>query len=371
MEEFANRMKQGTLYRLFKRYEKYMPILFFIGGFIFDSLTLGRIDRLYDMTMLWLYMLLLTATLYAYNLADDGRWKDHFLERAEPYFPLIIQFFFGGLSSAFVIYFSRSVSLSKTASFFVILLVLFLANEFLKSRISNKYLQFSIYFFVQFTFLAVMLPVLLSEMNTAIFIISGILSLSSTLIFISAIYGISPSTQKEISLRKISFLIVLIYIAMNAFYYFNLIPPVPLALQNGMVAHRVEVIDNRYHVTYEKDHPLIFWRDHRIKYIHQPGDPVYIFSAVFAPTDLKKSIIHQWQFYSPEKMEWEIVDNIGYSITGGRDRGYRGYTYKSNVWEGKWRVKVITEDEFILGVIDFEIINEGELRPGRLITRSF
>lgn len=371
MKELSRRVKQGKPYRLFKRYEKYMPFLFFIGGFIFDSLTLDRIDQLFDMLTLWVYMGLLTATLYAYNLADDGRWNDHILKRVEPYFPHIIQFFFGGLSSAFVIYFARSVSLSRASAFFVILIVLFVANEFLQSRISNKYLQFGLYFFIQFTFLAVMIPVILSEMNTAVFIISGILSLSSTLIFISAIYGISPSTQREISLRKISLMIVLIFASMNAFYFFNLVPPVPLALQNGLVAHHVAVIDNRYHVTYEKDHPLIFWRDHRIKYIHQPGDPVYIFSAVFAPTDLKKSIIHQWQFYDPEKAAWEVVDNIGYRITGGRDSGYRGYTYKSNVWEGKWRVKVITEDELILGVIDFEIVTDGRLKPGRLVQKKF
>lgn len=346
-------------------------MLFFIGGFIFDSLTLGRIDRLYDMTILWVYMLLLTFTLYAYNRADDGKWEGHFLERAEPYFPLIIQFFFGGLSSAFVIYFSRSVSLSKAASFFFILIVLFLANELLKSRISNKYLQFSLYFFVQFTFLSVMIPVLVSQMNTGIFIISGIISLASTLIFVAIIYGISPSTQAEVSLRKLVVIISLIYIALNTFYYLNLIPPVPLALKEGIVAHQVKIDQNRYEVTYEKENPMIFWRDHRKQYIHTPGEPVYVFSSVFAPTNLETSVIHQWQYYSPEKEKWEIIENIGFQITGGRDMGYRGYTFKTNVWDGKWKVEVITEDELILGVINFEIISNPERQPLRLTRETF
>ena len=132
------------------KHQKYAPLLFFICGFIFDSMTLRRIDRLYDLVVLCLHMTSLTVVLYLYNLADDGKWRNTFLERFQLYFPLAIQFFFGALSSAFVIYFSRSVSMSKTIFFFVILVALLIANEFLKKRISNKYLQFSVYFFVSF-----------------------------------------------------------------------------------------------------------------------------------------------------------------------------------------------------------------------------
>lgn len=58
-------------------------------------------------------------------------------------------------------------------------------------------------------------------------------------------------------------------------------------------------------------------------------------------------------------------------ISGGRDDGYRGYTYKSNLKEGKWQVDVITEEELILGVIDFEIVIDSTLQPKRLTERRF
>ncbi len=61
--------------------------------------------------------------------------------------------------------------------------------------------------------------------------------------------------------------------------------------------------------------------------------------------------------------EWEIVEDIGYDIAGGRDDGYRGYTFKQNVKEGLWKVEVITEEELILGVINFEIISSNTLPP--------
>ncbi len=132
--------------RFFRRHKKYAPIVFFIGGFIWDSLTLGRIDGWYSNTVLLTYLLLLTICLYIFNLTDDGRWENTFLEPYEEYAPLAIQFFLGGLSSAYVIFFFQSVTLTKTLVFFLILLVLLFSNELLKHRISNKYLQFGAYF---------------------------------------------------------------------------------------------------------------------------------------------------------------------------------------------------------------------------------
>jgi hypothetical protein len=313
----------------------------------------------------------LSITLFLYNLSDDGAWKNTFLDRFKDYFPLAIQFFFGGLSSAYVIYFSRSVSLSKTASFFVILVALFLANEFLKKRISNKYLQFSIYFFISFTFFTFMIPVFVKAMNPTIFLISGAISLTCTLLLITFIYAKSPSTREEIKLGKLLSIILAIYVTINGFYYFKLIPPVPLALQVGIVAHDVTTTKDAYLVTYERQEDLIFWRDYNSKFIHQPNEPVYVFSSVFAPTALQKSIIHRWKWYNESINEWVTVDNISYNITGGRNNGYRGYTYKNNIKPGLWSVEVLTEEELLLGVIDFEIITDSNLTPQRLTQHKF
>lgn len=371
MKRTLVRFRNSAFRRFIRKHQKYAPLLFFIGGFIFDSLTLGRVDRLYDLIVLCLHMTSLTITLYLFNRADDGKWKGTFLERFEEYFPLAIQFFFGGLSSAYVIYFSRSVSMTKTVSFFVILVILLLANELLKKRISNKYLQFSVYFFICFTFFTFMIPVFIKQMNTTIFLISGAISFVLTLLLISIIYGISPSTRKEIHLGKLTAIIVGIYALINSFYFLRLIPPVPLALNDGMVAHKVEHRDNTYYVTYETDEWYVFWRKHRIEYIHQPGDDVYVFSSIFAPTSLEKSIFHRWKWFNTRTDNWELVESLGYKITGGRDGGYRGYTYKSNLWDGQWKVEVLTEEEHVLGIIDFEIITNEFLEPKGLIEKKF
>lgn len=313
----------------------------------------------------------LTITLYLYNLVDDGKWTHTFLERYQEYFPLAIQFFFGALSSAYVIYFSRSVSLSKTVSFFIILLALLIANEFLKKRISNKYLQFGVYYFISFTFFTFMIPVFLTEMNTSIFLISGLVSLGCTIGLIIFIFSSSPSTRREIHFGKLLGLILSIYGIINAFYFLKLIPPVPLALDTGIVAHTVQVENGHYVVAYERDDSYVFWRDHRTEFIYQQDENVYVFSSIFAPTALKKNIIHRWQWYNEAKKQWDLVEDIGYEITGGRDDGYRGYTYKNNVKRGKWKVEVMTNDELVLGVIDFEIVIDASYEPKRLTKRKF
>ena len=371
MKRTLVKFRKSKFRKFIQKHEKYLPIVFFIGGFIFDSLTLGRIDRLYDTIVLCLHMTGLSMTVYLYNISEDGKLRFNFLERYKVYLPLAIQFFFGALSSAYVVYFSRSVSLSKTASFFVILVALLFANEILKKRISNKYLQLSVYFFISYVFFAFMIPVFLKEMNTTIFIISGGVSLVVSIFLSTLIYIVSPSTRAEIHLGKLIGLILTIYALVNLFYYLRLIPPVPLALQNGIIAHDITLVDNTYKVTYERKKWYVFWREHKSKFSYQSDESVYIFTSIFAPTDLDQSILHRWSWYNESTKEWELVEDIGYDITGGRDDGYRGYTFKNNVKQGEWRVEVLTNEELVLGVIDFEIVIDSPLHPNKLSVKKF
>jgi len=371
MKRILTEFKNSKFHNFIKKHQKYIPIIFFVSGFTFDSLTLGRIDRLYDLIVLSLHMTSLTLTIYLYNLAEDNKWKNTFIEPFQKYFPLAIQFFLGALSSAYVIYYSRSVSLSKTIAFFIILVALLIANEFLKKRISNKYLQFSAYFFVSFTFCTFIIPVLIKVMNTNVFIFSGLVSLILTLALIISLYYLSPSTRAEIRLIKIIGIVFSMYATINLFYFFNLIPPVPLALENAIVAHDIKQKNGKYFVTYETDEWYIFWRSHRLKFIYTPNEKVYLFTSIFAPTDIKKSIFHRWKWYNKNTRKWNFVEDIGYDITGGRDNGYRGYTFKNNIKQGLWKVEVITDEELILGVIDFEIIINPYLQPKGIINKKF
>lgn len=216
-----------------------------------------------------------------------------------------------------------------------------------------------------------MIPVFIKELNTDIFILSGIVSLACTLTLIIIIYRSSSSTRTEIHKGKLILMVSIIYSSISLFYFFKLIPPVPLALNSGIVAHDIQLENGKYIVSYETDEWYVFWRDHSLEYIHEPNEKIYVFSSIFAPTALEKTIFHRWKWYNNQTENWELMEDIGYDITGGRDGGYRGYTYKQNLKLGIWKVEVLTEEELVLGVVDFEIIVDPTRQPKGIVQKKF
>jgi hypothetical protein len=343
----------SSLKAFYYRYEKILPAVYFVIGFTWDSLTLERIDQFYSTFVVSSYIIWLMVSLYIFNLSADGQWENTFLEKYEHYAPFAVQFFFGSSVSAYIVFFFRSVSFSRTIIFFLLLIFLYIANELFKHRISNKYLQFGAFFFITFTYFEFTIPVFTGIMSTFIFIIAGFVALGLTLIFVTIIYRKSPSTRREISLTKLSVVIICLYALINGCYYFNFIPPVPLALKSGVMAYDIQKTGGSYLVTYDPDKSYKIWRNYNHQMSYIPGDTIFAYTSIFAPTDLKKSVANRWEWYNPKTDEWETSDVIGYKVTGGRNGGYRGYTYKTNLHPGRWRVDVITKGGLILGTMDF------------------
>lgn len=126
-----------------------------------------------------------------------------------------------------------------------------------------------------------------------------------------------------------------------------------------------------YLVTYDPDKTYKFWRtyNHYVKY--KPGDTIFAFTSIFAPTDLKKAVAHRWMWYNPNNHRWETSDVISYKVTGGRGKGYRGYTYKTNLHPGKWKVEVITKGGSILGTMKFTLKEDPDWSNNHLIQKKF
>lgn len=82
---------------------------------------------------------------------------------------------------------------------------------------------------------------------------------------------------------------------------------------------------------------------------------MFCFASVFAPTRLEEPITHHWQHWKSDQDEWTTTDRMTYRIYGGRDGGYRGYTFKKNIHPGDWRVDVINEDDQLLGRLNFSV----------------
>lgn len=343
----------------YSKYGRFAPIVFFFGGFAWDNLTLTRIDRVSDNLILFAYLSLLGGLIVLVNLIESGNVRKPFLLRFYDWYPLGIQFLFGGLLSSYVVFYFKSASLSKTAIFVVILAILLVANEFLENRLKNLYLQISLYFFVSFSFFIFAVPVAVKKMSTFTFVSGGILSLLASLGLLFFIFKKSGFVNRQIFVRA-SVLTGILFVLLNLFYWQNWIPPVPLSLKEGAIYHQVVRQGDFYRLKFEKPHWYQCWRNSDDPFRYAEGDTVFCFTAVFAPTMLKKDIFHVWQKYSPVEGEWLQTDRLSHEVTGGRQGGYRGYTYKRNISPGKWRVDVVTEENLILGTIKFEIEKSAE-----------
>ncbi len=137
-----------------------------------------------------------------------------------------------------------------------------------------------------------------------------------------------------------------VFVLMNIFYFFNLIPPIPLALKESGVYQNVTKQSQGYTLT-DFSHRFSF-RNFKKEYNVAPGSPVYFYSSVFAPIKFEQGILHEWQKRNT-KGEWITVSSVAFPIFGGNDLGYRGYTISQQITKGEWRVLVKTDGGQVLG----------------------
>ena len=348
----------------------FLPVVFFFAGVTYDTVTLTRIDRLLDNLILLLYLMVLGVLIVLKGRTDLQKIHGepvttgkaaHVLDRAEPYYPMGIQFLLGGLFSAYTIFYSQSASLTTTAVFFGVLVLLLVGNEFLHDRLSSLKLLISLYALVAFCFFTFFLPVLTGIMNWIMVVLGAVLSLALALRVLELVYQ-GQTSRARMELVKAGGPAVAVVAVLIAFYFLNWIPPVPLSLKLGGIYHQVEKVDGLYHLTFEK--PAWYQVMKRSDNPFHGDGPAYCFTAVFAPVDLKTIIYHRWQYrvVTPgrsSKGDFSTTDRIPIRISGGREGGYRGYTIKQHVPPGEWRVDVETEDGRVIGRVLFRVEGAG------------
>ncbi|MBS0166541.1 MAG: DUF2914 domain-containing protein [Nitrospira sp.] len=348
----------------------FMPAVFFLSGVIYDTVTLTRIDRLQDNLILLLYLALLGALIVLTGrvgmasppdpeqLAASSPFMRWVLER-RPYYPMASQFLLGSLFSAYTIFYSRSATFSGTAVFFALLIMLLVANEFLRDRLSNIRLLICLYAVVCFAFFTFFLPVITGYMNAAIFTVGAILSVVVILRVAQLIYRDHPDRSREEGIGVTVPAAALIGVLVG-FYFLNWIPPVPLSLKFGGIYHDVKRPGDQFELAFEKRW-YEFWK--RSDTMFPSNTPIYCFTAVFAPVDLNTTIYHHWYYRSNSSRSFTHADRIPLKISGGREGGYRAYSFKQRLDPGDWRVDVEAEDGRILGRVSVSVLEQGETQP--------
>jgi hypothetical protein len=345
----------------YRRHERYSGIALFGAGFLWDSLTLTRIDNLLDNALLLSYLAVAGILIVLILRSRAGIPLPGPAAKLRPCFPWVLQFLFGGLFSSYVIFYFKSASFTRTQIFFLILVALWIGNEFLHDRLEDGRLLAVLYTFCLLSFFAFFLPVVLAAVNGAIFALAGVLSLGVSLAVFSLGLG-RAGVPRRLALRPVLPWIGLTLLAVNLLYLASLIPPVPLALKSAGIYHHVARAPGGYEVKHVPGPPWRFWKKWDDPFYLAPGESAYCYTAIFAPPKFRVPISHVWS-RAAEGGGWVQTDRIRFEIRGGRERGFRGYTRKQGITPGRWRVEVETESGQTLGRIDFTVEASPPSRP--------
>ena len=348
---------------------RFYPLAAFCGGFLWDALTIGQRVKVTDFWRLGAFLLgaaLLTLWLARRERlelqrpqASKGlRSRARGLAWQAPY--LLLQFFFGGIFSAlFILYFKSSGHLGTwlTAAFLGALLV---GNEFAGERYGRRFtLTWTLFALNAILLCNFVLPHAVGSLHPAWFPVSTAVGV----LLAQALWWLAPGRPGRI-LPAWGVAGALLLAGS-----FDMIAPVPLVKRELAVGHNFVQAGSRYAMDVEQAAPWQFWRDQSLVAHVAEGDRLYGVSAVFAPLGMAAALEHRWESRQADAT-WRVVYRGRFQSTGGREKGFRGYSWVLNPAPGDWRFIVATQDGRTIGIFSFAV-ERGAAAPETLANKEF
>ncbi len=346
----------------------------FILGFITDLFFLNKIDSLVDNLILLFYLTIATISLFILYAGSNERAGEYFSFLTRRYIPPIMQYSFGGLLSGMLIFYGRSGDWIANAPFLILIIVVIVANETLDKYHHNgqgvwKFIyNLTLYFTGLFSYMVLLVPVILGEMGDYVFFTSGLIALFLVFLLLKFLRKIA-SDVGFIKSKLVTVSIIIVYLFFNTLYLMNLIPPIPLSLVELTVASSVNRLSNGdYQVLVEKEPWYKKINPLSLPVVHPVNNEVACFARIYAPTQLKTKIFHRWE-YKDKFGNWQEYFRLGYIITHSKRGSFRGYTELQNFFPGLWRCSVETKRGQVLGREVFRIETEGKTNDLQIIIK--
>jgi Protein of unknown function (DUF2914) len=347
--------------------KKHWLTIAFVLGFITDYILLNRIDDTFDNLLLLFYVVLATVSillLYVGIAEKMGSRPSAFVRKVAP---LLMQYSFGGLFSGMLIFYSRSGALLASWPFLLLFIAAIYGNETVRNRGQQLVFNILAYFVGLFSYLVMVVPVFLGRMGPEIFVASGLLALVIVYMLVQLLSKIIPNYM-AMQTKPIVFMVFGLFVGLNTLYFTNVIPPIPLSLQEIAIVHSVVKFgDSGYQLTYE---PVPWYRfDKKINATFHPSETnsIACFTRVFAPSKIDVDIVHVWDYKNADG-NWVEYFRKSYPITGKAVNGYRGWTQITVGQDGEWRCSVETNRGQVLGRTVFLI--DSSVPPKQLVTKQ-
>ena len=351
-----------------KSLRRYFPVIAFFAGFIWDALTIGQRVRTIDFWRLGIFLggaaiLIIYLSRLSVQpqpaVADPQERLQHRLAGLTRLLPfLLLQFFFGGIFSAlFILYFK---SAGHVASWLgaAILGGLLIGNEFLRDRYARQLsLTWAMFALNAILLVNFALPYALGSLDGRWFYVS---TLGGALLT-HALWRFGAARHGRIVVAWGLAGVLLLA------WQLDMIAPVPLVRKDLAIGQGFTQQSGQYVLQVESAPAWQFWREQSKKVHLAEGQPLYAVSAVFAPRGIAAQLEHRWEYRN--EAGWQLRYRNQFQVSGGREGGFRGYSWVSNPQPGAWRVIVATPDGRTVAVQSFSVVRGDPAEAGVSLRR--
>ncbi len=350
----------------YKQYLKHTTTVLFIFGFVTDMLLLPDVNNSLTKYIGLGYILGVAALIafrewvVARNTADERERK------LFSFSSFGIAYLSGAALSFVFVYALRSAALSVSWPLFLILLLCMVANEAFATHTYRFTIDIMVLFIAVVFYVLFNAPFIVNTQNETVFYVSILAAIGVSLLYVFSISSISETSEEETP--RMYSLAVGIPMFIGMLYFLNMIPGVPLSLTEGGVYHNVKRLDTGEYLVEEEENKKVFASIRtKVHTISDNQSDVFFLSAVRAPQKMTAPITHVWEYYDENKNKWITSTIVPFTLSGGREDGYRAYSHKENIFEGLWRVTVKVDEKRIVGRFKF-YIEKGE--PGRISEKT-
>ncbi|MCE9666240.1 DUF2914 domain-containing protein [Myxococcus stipitatus] len=337
------------------RHEKWEMAAFFFGGFLYDIVSLSRIDDTLTMVQSFAYLLILASLLLLEQRYPEGTEPPSLLAKVWRWREDAVHFFFGSLLSVFMLLLFKSTSGVLPYLFVVALFALLVANELPRFRQMGPVVRVSLLSLCVTMYFACLLPVVFGRIGLWVFLLAVGLGCAS-------IFGLMRLMERwrpdlEYLVRKVAVPGFGVQAALLGCYLLGVVPPIPLAVQYSGIYHDVKRVSPGVYQLTSVDDSIWYkpWTWFGPDFVIRPGDKPYYFFRIFAPKNFAPYKVRvRWYYDHPEK-GW-TTNGSGFMAnvsSNGTDGGYRYYATTSNLKPGHWRVVLETEDGHEINRLSF------------------